>query len=113
MVTYWKISVFLSLCLSLRQTLASDRPSSDVCEDLHDNLRQCEHVDVCIPSDIVIGPFLVTTESARQTLCSKYQALVSVTLELYAQNLKQQANEVISTTSDLRDDVKAGFTPGL
>lgn len=58
------------------------------------HLKEKDIIEATIPSNIVIGPFWVNTESVKQTLSKKRKNLSNAMLELLARKLRTQADDV-------------------
>lgn len=53
-----------------------------------------DNVLLTVPKSIVIGPFLVNVEPARNALVAKSQALIDQMLQMYSQVLREQMDTV-------------------
>ncbi|KAJ8259834.1 hypothetical protein GJAV_G00174010 [Gymnothorax javanicus] len=70
-----------------------DQTPQELKEEVDHHLREKYNLDHTLPSSIVIGPFLVSVESTRQSLSSKRRALANAALERFALKLRQQVDE--------------------
>ena len=58
------------------------------------HLERKEYLENTIPSNIMIGPFFISTENVRQGLSKKRKALANALLELLSRKLRKQAEDV-------------------
>jgi len=58
------------------------------------HLRKRVAIDSVLPSNILIGPFFVSTDGVRQGVGKKHRALATAVLELLARKLRTQAEDV-------------------
>lgn len=63
-------------------------------QEIEMHLQEKEILENVIPSNIMIGPFYVNTESVRQGLSKKRKAMANALLELLAKKLRTQAEDV-------------------
>ena len=85
----------LFVCL-FREYEATDHTAAEVKKEIETHLEQKEVLENIIPSSIMIGPFYISTENVRQALSKKRKALANALLELLAQKLRTQAEDVSS-----------------
>ncbi|XP_033101869.1 dynein heavy chain 1, axonemal-like [Anneissia japonica] len=72
---------------------SKEHTAAEVKKEIEDHLAQKEVLENTIPSNIIIGPFYINTESVRQGLSKKRKALANALLELLAEKLRKQAEE--------------------
>ncbi|XP_071943674.1 dynein axonemal heavy chain 1-like isoform X2 [Antedon mediterranea] len=72
---------------------SKEHTAAEVKKEIEDHLVQKEILENTIPSNIIIGPFYINTESVRQGLSKKRRALANALLELLAQKLRKQAED--------------------
>ena len=64
--------------------------------EVQKHLDELENTMAVIPASIVIGPFLVITDSTRQQLSKKRKAISQALLEMFSRELYNRA-ETVST----------------
>ncbi|KAK3096562.1 hypothetical protein FSP39_001310 [Pinctada imbricata] len=72
---------------------AADHTAQEVKDEVEMHLREKEILEQTIPSNIIIGPFWINTESVRQNLSKKRRNLSNAVLELLARKLRTQADD--------------------
>ena len=73
---------------------AAEHSAQEVKDEVEMHLKEKEILEQTIPSNIIIGPFWVSTESVRQNLSKKRRNLSNAVLELLARKLRTQADDV-------------------
>lgn len=63
-------------------------------EIVNEHMTQKEILDNSLPGSIVVGPFHLSVEGVRQNLSKKCKALATSMLDLLAQNLHNQVEDV-------------------
>lgn len=58
------------------------------------HLKEKDIIEATIPSNIMIGPFWINTDSVKQNLSKKRKNLSNAVLEYLAKHLRKQADEV-------------------
>lgn len=53
-----------------------------------------KNLEVTIPSNIIIGPFFITTEALKQFLVSKRQEIATKLLDVFARQMKGNIENV-------------------
>ncbi|KAJ6667676.1 hypothetical protein lerEdw1_015997 [Lerista edwardsae] len=69
-------------------------PAQEVREIVNEHLTQKEILDNSLPGSIVVGPFHLSVEGVRQNLSKKCKALATSMLDLLAQNLHTQVEDI-------------------
>lgn len=77
-----------------RDYSSKEHTASEVKQEIEMHLQEKEVLENVIPSNIMIGPFYVNTESVRQGLSKKRKAMANALLELLAKKLRTQAEDV-------------------
>ncbi|XP_066555780.1 dynein axonemal heavy chain 1 [Amia ocellicauda] len=77
----------------LQQHSQSEQSPQEVRREVEQHLQEQQRVDLSLPGSIVIGPFLVSVEAARQGLSRKRRALVDAVLDRLARKLRQQVDD--------------------
>ncbi|XP_074644244.1 dynein axonemal heavy chain 1-like [Tubulanus polymorphus] len=72
---------------------SQNHQAAEIKQEVEDHLAEKERLEQIIPSNIVIGPFYVSTENVRQGLAKKRKALANAVLELLARQLRKQADD--------------------
>ncbi|XP_071830856.1 dynein axonemal heavy chain 1-like isoform X2 [Apostichopus japonicus] len=72
---------------------SKEHTASEVKQEIEMHLQEKEVLENVIPSNIMIGPFYVNTESVRQGLSKKRKAMANALLELLAKKLRTQAED--------------------
>ena len=85
---------YIQLLIYYRDYEAQNHSAAEVKQEVEFHLKEKEIIEAVLPSNIVIGPFWVNTENVRQALAKKRKALSNAVLELLAQKLREQADEV-------------------
>lgn len=78
----------------LRLNSQENQTPQEVRQEVLEHLKQIENLDKSIPSNIVLGPFLVSVEEVRQSLVNKRRALANAVLNRLALRLRQQMQDV-------------------
>lgn len=86
----------LSLFFCGRDYDKQNYSAMEVKQEIEMHLAEKEILENSIPSQIVIGPFHVNTETVRQKLAAKRKALANQVIELLAKKLRKQNDEVSS-----------------
>lgn len=73
---------------------AEEHSAQEVKKEVELHLAEKEIIEATIPSNIIIGPFWINTDSVRQNLSKKRKNLSNAVLELLAQQLRKQADDV-------------------
>ena len=63
-------------------------------DEVENHLKEMALVEESLPQQIVVGPFLVSTDNVRQNLSKKRKALSQAVLEALARKLRTQSDEV-------------------
>ena len=82
------------IMLLYREYEAAEHSAQEVKDEVEMHLKEKEILEQTIPSNIIIGPFWVSTESVRQNLSKKRRNLSNAVLELLARKLRTQADDV-------------------
>ncbi|XP_060076356.1 dynein axonemal heavy chain 1-like, partial [Ylistrum balloti] len=72
---------------------ATEHTAQEVKNEVEMHLKEKEIIEATIPSNIIIGPFWVITDSVKQNLSKKRKNLSNVVLELLARQLRKQADD--------------------
>lgn len=73
---------------------AEEHSAQEVKKEVEMHLTEKDIIEATIPSNIVIGPFWINTDSVKQNLAKKRKALSNAVLELLARKLRKQADDV-------------------
>lgn len=63
-------------------------------QEIERHLKDKETLENTLPSNIVIGPYWISTEGVKQALAKKRKALANAVIELLAKKLRKQADMV-------------------
>ncbi|NXX05401.1 DYH1 protein, partial [Larus smithsonianus] len=69
-------------------------PAQEVMSIVNTHLSEKENLENTVPSSIVIGPFHVSVEVVKQNLSEKYKALATSMLDILAENLHLQVEDI-------------------
>ncbi|XP_030840434.1 dynein heavy chain 1, axonemal isoform X1 [Strongylocentrotus purpuratus] len=83
----------LELSDYMKEYDATEHSASEVKKEIEMHLDRKEFLENTIPSNIMIGPFFISTENVRQALSKKRKAMANALLELLAQKLRTQAED--------------------
>ena len=73
---------------------SQNHTAQEVKAEVEMHLQEKEIIEATIPSNIIIGPFWVNTDSVRQNLSKKRKNLSNAVLEFLARHLRKQADDV-------------------
>lgn len=76
-------------------------------KEVEQHLRDKELIEHSLPSSIVIGPFFICVEAVRKALSDKKKTLANAVLELFAQKLRKQVEDVSYLFEDTVCTVRA------
>jgi len=62
--------------------------------EVETHLKKKVAIEAVLPSNILIGPFFVSTDGVRQGVSKKHRNLANAVLDLLAKKLRTQAEEV-------------------
>ena len=77
-----------------REYESQNHTAQEVKAEVEMHLKEKEIIEATIPSNIIIGPFWVNTDSVRQNLSKKRKNLSNAVLEFLARHLRKQADDV-------------------
>lgn len=77
-----------------REYEKQEHSAQEVKKEVEMHLQEKEIIEATVPSNIMIGPFWVNTDSVRQNLAKKRKNLSNAVLELLARQLRKQADDV-------------------
>ncbi|KAL5013927.1 hypothetical protein ScPMuIL_008197 [Solemya velum] len=77
----------------IKEYESQEHTAQEVKKEVEMHLEEKEILEATIPSNIIIGPFWINTESVRQALSKKRKALSNAVLELLARQLRKQADD--------------------
>lgn len=86
--------MLLSVCLHARLYSQENSTLLEVKEEVVRHLKEKDILEQSLPSVIVIGPFMVSVEAVRKSLCMKRRALASAVIDRLALKLRRQMDEV-------------------
>ena len=84
----------LLLNFIFREYEAQNHTAQEVKAEVEMHLQEKEIIEATIPSNLIIGPFWVNTDSVRQNLSKKRKNLSNAVLEFLARHLRKQADDV-------------------
>ena len=73
---------------------SQEHSAVEVKQEIEKHLQEKEILENTIPSQIVIGPYQVSTEGVRQKLANKRKVMANQVIELLAKKLRKQNDEV-------------------